>query len=77
MVGMAPLPCVDLLPASSSSCCSTSTMWHLQSSWWMLVVAVVVVNTGDVAAHVISVVPVVIGLVKTGYGGGKVLTLGP
>ena len=40
------------------------------------VVAVVVVNTDDVAAHV-SVVPVVFGFVKMGYGGGKVLTLGP
>ena len=87
--GMAPPSCVDLLPAFLSSCCSTSTMQHLQSSWQMLVVAVViivdtsdvvavvVVNTSDVAVHVISVISVVFGLVKMGYRGGEVLTLGP
>ena len=89
MAGMALLSCVDLLPASSLSCCSTSTMRHLQLSWQMLVVAVVavidtghvvavvVVDTGDVTPCVVSVISVVFGLVKTGYGGGKVLTFGP
>ena len=40
-------------------------------------VVVVVVNTSDMAVCVISVIPVVFGLVKIGYGGGEVLTLGP